>query len=559
MAQKAKRLERREKIETIVREREKQKIELQQRRWTRREEGDFFRTISNFGVEYNKKLGRYDWTKFRAISRLERKYDETLTEYLRAFCAMCKKACGRKLSEEEEVAQATVEPISEERARRCLERLELLCKIREEVLTHSELDDRLKLCQPSLDLPDWWVCGKHDRDLLMGASRHGLGRTDFYYVHDPELGYREILRRHYAGEPLIYPLEKKERDRIENPTNIDEVVELTPVKVKGEDEPVRSKKTKSEEEHRRQKIKKESSPSPEKVKNKNTEEDENMKILDEEQDKEILDEKEEETCDESKVASPNTATDLSKTQSKNDDCVTSMKKDVEHAEMEMSVADGETPNACIKEAKVVEGNSEKDDENNSIDAKKDDAESSEKNSSAITEMNTETSETKPKEKNEEDSVEKMDEGVEDIEKVDDEKLEKITDKKPAMAADDKSDEDMEVEESVKIKVDITSNEKPEEEKDKDSTITNTEIGNENTSKESLDVEGIPPEALNVSKQEEKEHVENVKNSNHQSNQGEISNSEKKTEDKHEEKNSDLDKKTEEHEEPKSKDAEDLSG
>ena len=133
MAQKAKRMERREKIETIVREREKQKIEMQQRRWTRREEADFFRTISNFGVEYNKKLGRYDWSRFRAISRLERKYDETLTEYLRAFCAMCKKACGRKLSDEEEVAQAMVEPIGEERARRCLERLELLCKIREEV------------------------------------------------------------------------------------------------------------------------------------------------------------------------------------------------------------------------------------------------------------------------------------------------------------------------------------------------------------------------------------------------------------------------------------------
>merc|ERR1712071_601072 len=116
-----------------------------------------------------------DWTRFRAISRLERKYDETLTEYLRAFCAMCKKACGRKLTEEEEVAQAMVEPISEERARRCLERLELLCKIREEVLSHSQLEERIKLCQPSVDMPDWWVCGKHDRDLLMGAAKHGLG------------------------------------------------------------------------------------------------------------------------------------------------------------------------------------------------------------------------------------------------------------------------------------------------------------------------------------------------------------------------------------------------
>jgi len=268
MAQKAKRMERREKIETIVREREKQKVELQQRRWTRREEGDFFRTISNFGVEYNKKLGRYDWTRFRAISRLERKYDETLTEYLRAFCAMCKKACGRKLTDEEEVAQAMVEPIGEDRARRCLERLELLCKIREEVLSHPKLEDRLKLCEPSLDLPDWWVCGKHDRDLLLGAARHGLGRTDFYYVHDPELGFREILRRHYAGEPLIYPQEKKERDKVENPT--------AEVKASTDVEPHRSKKSsKGDEDSRRKKVKTEEEPPPaKKIKDESVEEEE---------------------------------------------------------------------------------------------------------------------------------------------------------------------------------------------------------------------------------------------------------------------------------------------
>ena len=74
-----------------------------------------------------------------------------------------------------------------------------------QVLTSARLEERIRLCRPSLDLPDWWVCGKHDRELLMGAARHGLGRTDFYYVHDPELSFREILRRHYAGEPLLYP------------------------------------------------------------------------------------------------------------------------------------------------------------------------------------------------------------------------------------------------------------------------------------------------------------------------------------------------------------------
>lgn len=64
-----------------------------------------------------------------------------------------------------------IEPITEERANRCLARIDLLCKIREQVLHHPLLDERLKLCQSSTDMPDWWVPGMHDRDLLVGAAR----------------------------------------------------------------------------------------------------------------------------------------------------------------------------------------------------------------------------------------------------------------------------------------------------------------------------------------------------------------------------------------------------
>lgn len=44
---------------------------------------------------------RYEWSKFRSISRLEKKFDETMTEYYRAFIALCKKVCGLKLTEED--------------------------------------------------------------------------------------------------------------------------------------------------------------------------------------------------------------------------------------------------------------------------------------------------------------------------------------------------------------------------------------------------------------------------------------------------------------------------
>jgi hypothetical protein len=48
-----------------------------------------------------RKRNRYDWTRFRAISRLDKKFDDTMTEYYKAFSAMCKRICGLKLTEEE--------------------------------------------------------------------------------------------------------------------------------------------------------------------------------------------------------------------------------------------------------------------------------------------------------------------------------------------------------------------------------------------------------------------------------------------------------------------------
>lgn len=65
-----------------------------------------------------------------------------------------------------------IEPITEERANRCLARIDLLCKIREQILHNPQLDERTCLCQPSGDMPEWWVCGVHDRDLLVGAARY---------------------------------------------------------------------------------------------------------------------------------------------------------------------------------------------------------------------------------------------------------------------------------------------------------------------------------------------------------------------------------------------------
>ena len=64
-----------------------------------------------------------------------------------------------------------VEAITEERASRCIARIDLLSKIREEIIVHAKLRERIMLCKTSYDLPSWWINGFHDRELLIGAAK----------------------------------------------------------------------------------------------------------------------------------------------------------------------------------------------------------------------------------------------------------------------------------------------------------------------------------------------------------------------------------------------------
>ncbi|XP_065811336.1 chromodomain-helicase-DNA-binding protein 6 isoform X2 [Labrus bergylta] len=174
-----------------------------QRRWTRREQADFYRTVSSFGVVYDPERKIFDWSQFRALARLERKTDESLERYFNSFVNMCRTACKLPPRKEEGLVDPSVlvEPLTEERAARTLYRIELLRKIREQVLRHPLISARLQLCRPSLYLPVWWESGKHDRDLLIGAARHGLSRTDFYILNDPQLSFLEAHRNYVRGHP----------------------------------------------------------------------------------------------------------------------------------------------------------------------------------------------------------------------------------------------------------------------------------------------------------------------------------------------------------------------
>uniref|UniRef100_A0A8D3DIC3 Chromodomain helicase DNA binding protein 6 n=1 Tax=Scophthalmus maximus TaxID=52904 RepID=A0A8D3DIC3_SCOMX len=188
--------------------------------WTRREQADFYRTVSSFGVVYDPERKTYDWSQFRALARLERKTDESLERYFNSFVNMCRTACKLPLRKEEGLVDPAVlvEPLTEERAARTLYRIELLRKIREQVLRHPLLSARLQLCRPSLYLPVWWETGKHDRDLLIGAARHGLSRTDFYILNDPQLSFLEAHRNYVRGQPShIHPQSHHHHHHLHHP------------------------------------------------------------------------------------------------------------------------------------------------------------------------------------------------------------------------------------------------------------------------------------------------------------------------------------------------------
>ncbi|XP_065509085.1 chromodomain-helicase-DNA-binding protein 8 isoform X1 [Caloenas nicobarica] len=172
-------------------------------RWTRREQADFYRVASTFGVEFDPEVGRFRWGRFRLMAGLEKKTDENLTKFYHAFVAMCRQVCRLPPAPGDEPPDPTVPvwPISANRASRGLRRLSLLRLLREQVLRHPLLPARLlALCPPpGPDLPPWWQRGHHDGELLRGAARHGLGQPETAILGDPDFSFAVARWRYLHG------------------------------------------------------------------------------------------------------------------------------------------------------------------------------------------------------------------------------------------------------------------------------------------------------------------------------------------------------------------------
>lgn len=190
-------MEKREKIEQAVKERERVRLDAIPKKWNKREEYEFLRVLTGYGVDLqqNAAVPTPDWHRFKQMARLEKKSDESLSDYYKVFIAMCKRQAGVRLMEEEKGLEGLIDDISEDHARLVLDRLELLSKLRE-VGKLNNVEDRLSLCQNNYDTPDWWESGKHDKELIRAVLKHGLYRSDHSIFNDPEFSFLKSEREY---------------------------------------------------------------------------------------------------------------------------------------------------------------------------------------------------------------------------------------------------------------------------------------------------------------------------------------------------------------------------
>lgn len=96
-------------------------------------------------------------------------------------------------------------PITEERASRTLYRISLLRRLRERVLPHPSLEERLPLAPPSSELPAWWNIPEHDRQLMLGASLHGVSRTELSIFSDPQFTFSQAREEFTLNQQALPP------------------------------------------------------------------------------------------------------------------------------------------------------------------------------------------------------------------------------------------------------------------------------------------------------------------------------------------------------------------
>ncbi|KAJ1548306.1 hypothetical protein HK405_003743, partial [Cladochytrium tenue] len=158
---------------------------------------EFYRTLHSYGVDHDAD-GQRDWSRFKIVSGLN-KADEALEDYYNKLLGVCH---GILYPDPENPVSNDFEGITPERAKRLLRRIEAMRKLREDVLPHPQLDDRIKILRhySRLSLPEWWG-PEHDKGYLKAAAKWGMNRIDMYFSDD-ELPFKTSLQEYLQDQDM---------------------------------------------------------------------------------------------------------------------------------------------------------------------------------------------------------------------------------------------------------------------------------------------------------------------------------------------------------------------
>ncbi|KAI8364631.1 SNF2 family N-terminal domain-containing protein [Radiomyces spectabilis] len=241
-------------------ERQKAKRQHASDRWTKKSRADFLRTVLSFGVETVPNDPEIRWERFKEISGLESRTDESLnTYYYQTFVPACEEMMRLHKLEEEAAAQNNIDAstnvngsavvslqtpqtdqqygtvsressvgpsqassvapddptaagdkednseladlVPYDKARRALKRIAQMKKIREEVIVNPDLEAHILNARKTSGLPPWWEVPTHDKALLTGICKHGIGRNDLL-INDPELAFYHIRQKVLSEEGI---------------------------------------------------------------------------------------------------------------------------------------------------------------------------------------------------------------------------------------------------------------------------------------------------------------------------------------------------------------------
>jgi len=210
-----------EKDAQKMRAREERKIAKSQP-FNKRDAQEFEKALMSIGVDKNES-GARDWEWFaqktgalrnKYTATLEQAYQDLLSEAHRVIENREKASAdddenasqGSKDDKEPGAsAQAGGQPksvfnLTADRAEKLFDRLEFFRMLREEVLPHDQLAQILRGSRRPKELPVWWR-SVHDRALLWGVDRHGVGDWEAVAT-DPELGFPHSIKSYHKKHPL---------------------------------------------------------------------------------------------------------------------------------------------------------------------------------------------------------------------------------------------------------------------------------------------------------------------------------------------------------------------